>query len=69
MSYEKTMQSVADAIENEGFDYAFVNYSNFEEIEDEEFHRLRIAYKEARAELEAYVEANAEGSDDDEWDD
>ncbi|HED4408754.1 TPA: hypothetical protein R4328_001876, partial [Pasteurella multocida] len=31
-------------IENEGFDYAFVGYSHFKEIQDEEFHKLRLAY-------------------------
>ncbi|HDR1205965.1 TPA: hypothetical protein QB268_001777, partial [Pasteurella multocida] len=35
-------------IENEGFDYAFVGYSHFKEIQDEEFHKLRLAYLAAQ---------------------
>lgn len=62
--YNSTIQYVADTIDNEGFDYAFVNYSSFDEVEDEEFHRLRKAYVAAQAELEAYVQSHAEGCDD-----
>jgi len=34
-------QNVVYRIEDEGVDYAFKKYSSFEEIEDEEFHKLR----------------------------
>lgn len=44
-------QIVQDTVENEGFDYTFVHYSNFEEIKDEEFHRLRVAYMKAQRAL------------------
>jgi hypothetical protein len=34
-------QNVVYRIKNEGLDYTFKHYSTFEEIEDEEFHKLR----------------------------
>jgi hypothetical protein len=44
------------AIDNEGFHYCFVNYSDFDDIEDEEFHILRKNYLEAAIKLEKYLE-------------
>ena len=46
---------VADCVENEGFHYCFVNYSAFEEIKDEEFHRLRKDYLDAAHKLADYL--------------
>jgi hypothetical protein len=40
----------------EGFHYCFKGYSSFKEVEDKEFHRLRLAYLAAADELEKYVE-------------
>jgi hypothetical protein len=34
-------QNIVYRIKNEGLDYTFKRYSTFEEIEDEEFHKLR----------------------------
>ena len=34
-------QKVVYRIDSEGVDYTFKKYSSFEEIEDEEFHKLR----------------------------
>lgn len=51
----KEFQYVQDTIENEGFDYAFIDYSDFAEIEDAEFHKLREAYCKAHEELKDYV--------------
>jgi len=34
-------QKVVYRIKNEGVEYTFKKYSSFEEIEDEEFHKLR----------------------------
>ena len=48
-------EEVLYTIDAEGFDYAFRDYSNFLQIEDEEFHKLRLAYKRAANELEAYL--------------
>lgn len=47
---------VKDTIENEGFAYAFCDYTDFNEIEDEEFHRLRKAFVDAATALKAYIE-------------
>jgi hypothetical protein len=61
-----TKQDLSDVqyrIENEGFDYCFRCYSNFEEINDEKFHELRKAYIKAAKELENYVEDNSEEKD------
>lgn len=44
-------QRVRNIVENEGFAYAFVDYSDFEEIKDEEFHKRRLAYVEAHKAL------------------
>lgn len=52
---KKQKQYVIATIENEGFDYAFRDYSDFEEIEDEQFHKLRSAYTAAANALEEYV--------------
>lgn len=46
---------VTQTVDQEGFDYAFINYSNFEEIEDKEFHRLRLQYVKAHDELNDYI--------------
>ncbi len=47
---------VKDTIEQEGFDYAFINYSDFKDkVIDTEFHKLREAYVKAHANLAEYV--------------
>jgi hypothetical protein len=51
---------VKSCIHNEGFDYCFQSYSNFHEVKDEEFHKLRLAYLNAAKALEEYVNNNAE---------
>jgi hypothetical protein len=55
MRNPKGWKYVLDTIENEGFDYAFTGYSNFEEITDEEFHKLRKAFLAARKALADYL--------------
>lgn len=52
---KKDKEFVQYCIENEGFDYCFVNYSSFDEIEDEEFHKLRKEYIKAAKKLEKYI--------------
>ena len=49
------MRDVQYAIENEGMDYAFRNYSDFDEVDDEEFHELRKIYIKAADAIEEYV--------------
>lgn len=51
----KEARSVMDTIENEGFAYTFFGYTNFDEIDDEEFHKLREAFLKAGRELADYV--------------
>jgi len=46
---------VSHTIEQEGLDYGLRNYSNFEEIEDPEFHQRRLAYIKAAEEFEQYI--------------
>lgn len=49
------LEDVRDIVDSEGFDYGFRFYSEFLEVEDEEFHRRRAAYVEAARELDDYL--------------
>lgn len=49
-------EEVQYRMNNEGFDYCFLNYSSFREIEDKEFHRIRTEYVEASYALRNYIE-------------
>jgi len=51
----KQFRYVLETVESEGFDYTFTSYSDFEEIEDEEFHRLRQDFLDARRKLAEYI--------------
>lgn len=51
----KDLDYVRDTIENEGFEYAFIHYSDFKHIKDEEFHKLREAFEKARNELAEFL--------------
>lgn len=51
----KERNYVLAVVENEGFDYAFNHYSDFEEIKDEEFHQLRKNFLEARQKLAQFI--------------
>ena len=42
-------------VDNEGFAYAFMSYSSFEEYDDEEFHVKRKAFEKAAKDLEKYI--------------
>lgn len=42
-------------IEHEDFDYCFDGYSSREDIEDEQFHKLRKAYLKAKKQLLDYI--------------
>jgi len=52
------LKYVLQRIKQEGFDYCFMNYSNFEEIKDKKFHKLRKKYIKAHKKLEEYIENN-----------
>lgn len=54
---------VLATIENEGFNYCFVHYSNFEDIKDEEFHVLRRNYLKAIDDMNDYLNKSKEGND------
>jgi hypothetical protein len=46
---------VAQRINQEGFDYTFIHYTNFEEIKDKKFHVLREHYIQAAKALSKYL--------------
>lgn len=50
-----TLLYVRQTVENEGFYYAFRDYDDFQEVQDEEFHRLREAFLAAAKELADYL--------------
>jgi hypothetical protein len=52
---KKDKYYVATKVESEGFDYAFIHYSSFEDIKDKKFHELRLAYIKATKELSDYI--------------
>ena len=39
----------------EGIDYCFEHYSSFKEIEDEEFHKLRLEFLDSMKKIREYV--------------
>ena len=53
-------RSVQYRMGNEGIDYCFEHYSSFEEIEDEEFHKLRNELLESMKKIRSYVENKIE---------
>jgi hypothetical protein len=59
-SKKKDFQMVIRKIDNDGFNYCFAEYNEFEEIKDKKFHELRKAYVKAKEELELYVYEKAE---------
>lgn len=65
MPNRSKMSYVRATVENEGFDYAFRSYSDFEDIKDEEFHELRKAYVEAANALAEYTGCDEEHEEDD----
>ena len=57
------LQDVRQRVDQEGFDYAFLHYSDFKEAKDKEFHKLRVAYVNAHEDLETYLNENSEGEE------
>ncbi len=53
-------QNVRYRMGNEGIDYCFEHYSSFNEIEDEEFHKLRNEFLESMKKIRSYVENKIE---------
>ena len=58
-------QSVDYRIRNEGIDYCFEHYSRFEEIKDEEFHKLRLEFLESMKKIREYVKSKIESYEED----
>jgi len=58
MTYDEleNWQSVQYRMDEEGFDYCFESYSNWDEIKDEEFHRLRLGFLQYMKELREYID-------------
>ncbi len=50
-------------MDNEGIEYCFEHYSSFEEIKDEEFHKLRNELLESMRKIRHYVENKIESYD------
>jgi hypothetical protein len=48
-------EAVRYRMDNEGIDYCFESYSRFEEIKDEEFHKLRLEFLESMKKIREYV--------------
>lgn len=48
----------------EGFDYCFKSYSRWEEIKDEQFHKLRQAYLDSAEALRSYINEKEKQSED-----
>jgi hypothetical protein len=63
---EHPLTDVRFRLEEEGIDYAFRNFSEFSEVNDRKFHKLRLAYIKAACELESYV-TGEESHEDHPW--
>jgi hypothetical protein len=61
-------ESVRYRMDEEGFDYCFDGYSNWDEIKDEEFHRLRLEFLRTMEELRNYIDNKVEDGQEKEWD-
>ena len=61
----KNWYSVRYRMREEGMDYCFEHYSNWDEIKDEEFHRLRMAFLQNMDELKSYVNHKIEDGESD----
>ena len=58
-------KAVQYRMDNEGIDYCFEHYSSFEEIKDEEFHKLRLEFLESMKKIRDYVEEKIESYEED----
>jgi hypothetical protein len=63
ITQEENWRSVKYRIKEEGMDYCFEGYSDWKEIIDEEFHKLRKAYLESAKKLREYVNKKAAPKD------
>jgi hypothetical protein len=56
-------QMVQYRMNDEGIDYCFEHYSSFEEIKDEEFHKLRLELLNSMEKIRNYVNDKIESYD------
>jgi hypothetical protein len=61
-------ESVQYRMDAEGFDYCFESYSHWDEIKDEEFHRLRKEFLRTMEELRNYIDNKVDEGRQKEWD-
>lgn len=61
-------ESVRYRMDHEGIEYCFENYSNWNEIKDEEFHKLRLELLDNMRKIRNYVENKLESNNEDELD-
>lgn len=59
----KELKKVIGTIGLEGFQYTFGDYSDFSEIKDKNFHKVRLQFNEATEALEDYLREQCEESD------
>lgn len=59
-------QTVQYKMDAEGFDYCFEQYSDWDEIKDEEFHRLRTGFLQYMTELRQYINDKVDEGETDE---
>lgn len=52
---ERTLSDIREDCEQEGFHYCFTGLSEYKEVKDAEFHRLRQNYLKATKELGEYL--------------
>jgi len=57
-------ESLQYRMKEEGFHYCFKHYSDWSEIEDSEFHRLRLNYLETAQKLQELVNSKLDEEDD-----
>jgi hypothetical protein len=66
-------KAVKYRMNSEGIDYCFNGYSNWDDIEDEEFHKLRLEFLDSMKKIHEYVynkvETLSEEIDDTPWGD
>ncbi len=61
-------EAVNYRMREEGIDYCFEHYSNWDEIQDEEFHRLRLGFLQYMKEIREYVNKKIEEEEFKDWD-
>jgi len=51
----ENFRAVHYRMDNEGMDYCFESYSSWDEIKDEEFHKLRLEFLSSMFKIREYV--------------